>query len=371
MPKQQSRWDMPNKTLGMSATDYVRNNCARLLDRELALDLNAAGFDTNRAAVEKKRERLGIGKMWVHGNSYAPYEATSPISESSFAKYDSPPVIEIDKVVILPDLQMPFHEANFTNRVLELGKSWNVKYAILAGDLLENAALTHFDPAWLPSEEIDTGNIPNKLADDLLDLMADIPKSSKGKLKKIIEKHGRTDNKTVSSISQEWHHARMGIRELIGAFDHNLWIMGNHTGRLLRQMQSPLLPADVKRLFVGDDNRVDVAPYYFAIVKSGGVEWRIVHPKSAGRDDPQIYASKLLCNIVMAHSHHWNLGKDRSGKFFAISTGAMVDESRLPYIATRDQKTFQHLLGATFIMNGKPYLVGEDTDFDAMKKMYG
>lgn len=366
-PKSQSRWDMPNKTLGMSASEYVRDNCARLLDRELAQDLNAAGFDTNRAAVEKKRERLGIGKMWVHGNTYAPYDGFSPIAESSFAKYDSPPVINADRVAIFPDLQFPYANHEFTNKVLDLCRQWEVKHCILAGDVIECSSLTHFDPAWDGSANSE--GISDDVADDLIDAIANMPKKVADEVRKVIEKHGRKTLASATSVSEEWGYAKKHLAQLIKQFDNVVWIVGNHEGRILRQMQSPVLPLDLKKMFVGDEPKISIAPYYYALVNSNGEAWRIIHPKSAGRDDPQVYASKLLCHVVMAHSHHWNLGKDRSGKFFAISTGAMVDERRLAYSSQRDNKSFQHLLGATIIRGGKPWLLGEDSQWELLKKL--
>ena len=367
MAKPQSRWDTPNKTLGMTATEYVRENCARLKDQELASDLYMAGFDTNRAAVEKKRERLGIGKAWAHGNIYMPYNAKSLISESSFAKYDSPPVIEADRVVVLPDIQFPYHHHEFLNHILDLCKAWNVKHCVLAGDVIENSSLSHFDPAW--SGAGNPEGISDSVTDDLLDAMAKMPKKVADEVRSVINKHGRKTITNADGISDEWGYAKKPLATIISLFDTLVWMLGNHEGRLLRQMQSPFLPDHLLKMFVGDDPKISIAPYYYTIVNSGGETWKIIHPKSAGRDDPQIYASKLLCHVVMAHSHHWNLGKDRSGKFFAISTGACVDNARLPYAAQRDNKGFQHMLGATIIRNGKPWLLGEDSDWNLLKKL--
>lgn len=350
-----------------SPDEYISANAAGLTDLVISNTLSkVSGKKVSSDMVSRRRGRvLQIPKTGGPNTTLV----KQVVSQSPFARYDSPPQMESDRVVVLPDLQAPFQNSDFLNRVLDLCDVWNIKHSILAGDVLENATLTHFDPAWLPEENIDTSGIPNKVVDDLLDVLSTLPKAQQNKLKQVIEKHGRADNKTASSIGQEWHHARMVIRELVNAFEKNLWILGNHTGRFLRQMQSPLLPSDVKRLFVGDDPRVDIAPYYYAIVKSGGETWRVIHPKSSGRGDAQWYASKYLQNIVMCHSHHWMMAKDRSGKFFAIESGCIVDEDRLAYVGQRDTKMHRHLLGATIIRDGKPWLLGENSDWDALKKM--
>jgi len=356
-------WSKKIDSLGVTGDEYLKQSSIGMTDAQIAEVITKhTGRKVTFDIVNSHRRRLGIYKTGGPN--------TAVVGVSPYAKYDSPPLIEADKIVILGDVQAPYTHSDFTNRVLDLAKAWGVKHSVLAGDLLEFSSLTHFDPQWVDQRDIETQGIPDKLADDLISLMDSLPKSVKAKMKSVIEKHGRQSNVTASGAGEEWHHARKTIRRLVEFFDHSEWIMGNHCGRLLRQIQSPLVPNDLKRLFADDSDKVHISPYYFCELISNHVKWRVIHPKSAGRDDPQIYASKLLTNIIMCHSHHWNFGKDRSGKFFSISNGCLVDERLLAYVATRDQKTFQHLLGATFIMYGKPYLVGEDTDFDAMGKMY-
>ena len=129
------------------------------------------------------------------------------------------------------------------------------------------------------------------------------------------------------------------------------------------------MPDDLKRMFVGDDPKVQIAPYYYCKIISNGVEWRVTHPKSSGKGDAKWYSSKYLTNTIMAHNHHLVLQMDRSGTYWAIETGMIVDEKRLPYQAQRDTKMDMHLLGATIIRDGKAWLLHQDTSWDLLKKL--
>ena len=71
----------------------------------------------------------------------------------------------------------------------------------------------------------------------------------------------------------------------------------------------------------------------------------------------------------MAHNHQICLQKDRSGVYWAIETGTCVDEMRLPYVAQRQTKADMHLLGATIIRDGFPWLLTEDSPWELLGKI--
>jgi len=359
-------WKDRIDSLNCTADDYLTQNVSGMTDVQIAEVLSKhanrkVSFDT----VNARRRRLGIAKTG------GPNSVVKQIvSQSPFARYDSPPEIESECVVILPDIQFPYHHADFLNRVLDLCDKWKVKDCILAGDVLEFSSLTHFDPAWMDERHAEQDSLSDKAADELIDLIASMPnKAAKDKLRSFIEKKGRKSNKTASGAGEEWHHARIALRELITMFERKIWTMGNHEGRMLRQIQSPMLPDDIKRLFLGEDASVTIAPYYFCRVISGGVEWQVIHPKASAKGDAKWYASKYKSNIIMAHNHQLVMQKDRSGTYWAIETGCMVDEMRCPYVAQRQTKQDMHLLGTTIIRDGKAWLLHEDSPWDLLGKL--
>ena len=341
----------------MTAVEYVTRNAAHLTDSQISKKLTSFGFPCTAGSVEHKRRQLGIAKTGGLN--------THIVSESPFVKYDNPPVVEADRVVIIGDTQFPFHHAEFVNQVLDLCKAWNVRYCVLAGDVIECSSLSHFDPNW---EGGNNNGIPDEVMDDLIELKS-LGKSVSAKLDALIDKHGRRELASAGSVAEEWGYAKNDLRRLVNQFDDIVWEIGNHEGRVLRQMQSPFLPEDLKRMFLGDEPKVRIAPYYFTLIKSGGIDWRVTHPKSSAKGDAKWYASKYLVNVLMAHNHHLVMQRDRSGKYWAIEIGACVDESRLPYVSQRDTKGDSHILGAAIIRDGKCWLLHEESPWELLRKL--
>jgi len=354
-------WKSIIPALKMSGEDYIRQNAMRMTDHDIVHRLASAGVTTTVVAIEKHRYRMGIIKTGGTNSQV--------IGESPFVKYDSPLVIEADRIAILGDIQFPYHEAAFINKVLDLCRIWNVRHCVLAGDVIECASLTHFDPNW--EGEGNSHGIPDEALDDLIAIKQSLVKNSTmaGKLEAIIEKHGRQEKASAGNVSEEWGYAKKDLAKLIQQFDDIVWEVGNHEGRVLRQMQSPFLPDDLKRMFVGEEPKVRIAPYYYTLAKSSGVEWRITHPKSSAKGDSKWYASKYLTNVIMAHNHHLVMQRDRSGKFWAIEIGCCVDERRLPYVSQRDSKGDAHVLGAAILRDGKCWLLHEDVDWETLAKL--
>lgn len=355
-----NKWGTKLSVISATPEEYILANAKFLSDQQIAKFLNSHGFPCTRDTVGKKRQQLGIEKIGGPNNRV--------VEESPFIRYDSPPIIEADKIVIFPDIQFPYHHAEFINHVAGLCKTWNVRHCVLAGDVIENSSLTHFDPNW---ENGNGGNgIPDEVLDDLIELKK-LGRSVSDKLDTLIEKHGRKTLTSAGGVAEEWGYAKKDLRRLVNQFDEVIWSLGNHEGRVLRQMQSPFLPEDLKRLFLGDEPKVKIAPYYYALIKSGGIDWRVEHPKSSTKGDAKWYAAKHLCNIAMAHSHQWMMQKDKSGKYWGVEIGCCVDEMRLPYAAQRSTKQDMHMLGALIIRDGKPWLLSEESDWKLLGKLGG
>ena len=356
MAKHNLLWNTHNEKLGVTPEEYLREYAYTKSDDEIRKIFRKIGFEVSINTMRRQRERMGLVK-----------NALGQVKESTFSQYVEPPYVLADRVAILPDPQFPYHEANFLNNVLGLCEAWKVNHCILAGDVLENACLTGFDPAWVDGSNFDNESVSDTLAEVLTEFMSDLSEPQKAKLKNIMDTH--KGGKSASGAGQEWHEARKALKQVVSYFNKLTWIMGNHEGRILKQLSSPMAPEDLKRLFLGDDPKIKIAPYYYCLVTSAGINWRIIHPKSSGKGDAKIYAAKYLTNIVMAHSHQVMMQKDRSGKFWCVEIGAIVDETRLAYAAQRDNKSDQHLLGALIIRDGFPWLLTEDSPFKSLAKI--
>jgi hypothetical protein len=361
MSKPSIEWGKPSDKLsGLSPDAFITQNAGSLTDNQLTEYLNARGFKVKLATVTGHRNRtLSIAKSGGLN--------THLMKESPFAKYDSPPVINQDRVVVLPDLQLPYQDHEFINHVLSLCQVWNVRHCVLAGDVIENASLTRFDPNW--DGDANPEGVPDVLADALIAIMNKMTTGDANKLKSVIEEFGRKTLPNPSGVGEEWGYARKELAKMIPLFDDIVWVLGNHEGRMLRQIQSPMIPDDIRKLFAGDDARIRIAPYYYCEIISNGIKWRVTHPKSSAKGDAKWYASKYLVNTLMAHNHQLLMQKDRSGKYWAVEVGACVDESRLPYVSQRDSKQDMHLLGSAIIRDGRCWLLHEDTPWSELARL--
>lgn len=354
-------WRDKIPSIRKSAQEIVRERAPIYRDVDITQYLNSVGFECSKDSVSKYRQKMGLRKQ-----SLGTADSGVLIEESPFVKYDSPPIIEADRAIIMPDIQAPYHHHEFMNHVLELCDALNVKTAIWAGDVIENGSLTHFDPNWA-QEGLVNGGVPDALADELIDMGEAMGKKVVEGVRELLLKHGRRVENNPAGVSEEWAHARKTLQAMEKMFDRIEWQMGNHEGRTLRQMQSPFFPEDLRRLFVSE--KVGISPYYYCILKSGGIDWRITHPKPSSKGDAKWIASRYLSNVIMAHNHQLVMQKDRSGKYWAIETGMMVDEMRLPYVAQRDTKGDMHVLGATLVLEGKPILLYEDSPWTLLKRL--
>ena len=117
--------------INKSAREIIRERAPIYRDVDIAQYLTSVGFMCTRDAVSKYRQSMGLRKQ-----ATGLAEAGTLIGESPFAKYDSPPIIETDRAIVMPDIQAPYHHHEFMNHVLELCDVLNVKTAIWAGDVL-------------------------------------------------------------------------------------------------------------------------------------------------------------------------------------------------------------------------------------------
>lgn len=285
------------------------------------------------------------------------------IPESPYPRYDEPPVVEGD-ALILPDCEIPFHHAEFINRCLDLTEAWGIKQMIAAGDLLHFDSLTGWQPPW---KKKNGEGLTEDQERELVDFAMTLPsKKQQAMLDKIMDM-GRAE--AAGGFSEEMKNSRKALNVLNDCFDSFVWVLGNHEGRLLRAIESPVEPSELLNLMKLDEGKWKIAPYYFAYLNSSGERYRIEHPKSVAKCAAEKLASKYMCHILMAHSHALRKDFDISGKFHACQIGHAVDEERLAYAAQRSQTRDAHKLGAAIVRGGYLWILDEHIDWDRMKKL--
>jgi len=289
--------------------------------------------------------------------------APQRIPESPYIRYDEPPILEGD-ALILPDVEIPFHHAEFLNRVLDLADAWGIKQVICAGDLLHMDSISGWEPNWAPSRERTI--LSEEDESRLLAIALSLPRNKQQAIIDIIGESAGLDGKDFSA---EMGFARKALMALDKCFERFVWVLGNHEGRLLRAINSPVNPSELLNLMRLDSGKWEIGPYYYAILRSGGEEFRITHPKSVANGAARGLAAQYHQHILMGHSHKLFMDFDPSGNYWAIQMGHTVDEQRLAYAAQRDAKRDFHKLGSVIVMDGRPYLLHEHTDWERMKKL--
>jgi len=318
--------------------------------------------------------RLGVPNKEVEQRTGVPYSSIAQIKflnknsqplmpASNYPIYDKPLEMEGD-ALILPDLEIPFHHAEFINQVLDLAQVWGLEQCILAGDAVHFDCFSGWEPSWTNPLQ---GGISATAEEKLMSMAMDLPAKYQDRVMEAIVDVGGIDE--APGITSEMKAIRKTIKVLAGVFKKIQYILGNHEGRMLRTINGPMIPEEIFNWLELDQSCWEIAPYYFSILHTPAGDYRISHPKSAAKYAHFKMADKFDCHFAMCHSHNWNKGKSTNGKFWSIQMGCCVDEKRLPYAAQRDNTREAHALGALIIRNGYPYLLSEQTDWEAMKRM--
>ena len=279
------------------------------------------------------------------------------IPKSPMPKWDTPLVSEGD-ALILSDIEAPFQQSEFINRVLDLAYAWGIKTLHLAGDLLHYDSLSAWGSEWTEEQE--------NLQEVLERLLALVDKKKREDGLKLLEEKGILADKTYSG---EIKAARAMFRNLDG-FDNVLVALGNHDDRYLRAIDQATDSTELlHQLDKHKDPRWKIAPYYYTLIETEKGTFRATHPRGAGKNTAIDLAVQMHTHIIMGHSHRWSVNRDPSGKYWCIQTGHCVDESRLAYIMQRDARRDAHVNGATIIRDGFPFVLCPETPWEMMKRM--
>jgi len=281
---------------------------------------------TGRADRAKK---LGFKSPGSYTRSmYMLGAAKVPMSYS--LKYNRAPVIK-ESCLVIADTQIPYHDADFLNRLLDLAVAWGIKQAISGGDFLNMTAFSIFGQK--PEEKV-----WSKERDCAMEVMA-----------------------SLGAAIESW-----------------LLLMGNHEVRLIKAVAEQFEMIDILALLKGPIG-FKGTDYYWCEVKLGGEKWRISHPRNTsvihGRI-PQRLCEKFHANIASGHGHLSGMTPDYSNEFTACDIGITCDPLRLDYYAQRDSIRPAMCQGALILMlsdDGKchPWHIDpRHADWEALKKCY-
>lgn len=289
----------------------------------------------------------------------------SPINKvprSRYYRYDQPPTLEGD-ALILPDVEAPYHHAEFINKAIDLAVTWGIDQFISSGDLLHMDSLTGWGPNWGSGP---TSALSDKDEKKLMDIAMTLTKRKQAAMMEVI---GGLEGITGSDYSTEMIESRKVLQAIDKNFQTCVWILGNHEDRLLRAINNPINPSELLNIMNLPSGKWKIAPYYYGLLISNGETFRITHPKSAADNAAITLATQHHQHVLMGHSHKMRFDWDPSGKYAAVHMGHCVDETRLAYASQRDAKRNAHKLGAVIIRNGHIWLLHEHSDWEALKQI--
>lgn len=252
------------------------------------------------------------------------------VPASPKSKYNKAPIIK-ESCLIIFDAQIPYHDAEFINKLTDLARAWDIQQGISGGDFLNMTAFSTFGQK--PEDKV-------------------------------------------------WSRERDVAKETMSALHTSIpkWmlIMGNHEMFLIRAVAEQFNWEDILAL-VGKPEGFSGTDYFWCIVNIGGAKWRISHPRNIsvihGRI-PQRLCEKFHMNVASGHGHLAGMTPDYSAEYCACDVGVVCDPERLDYAMTRDSTRPTMCQGALILKEGSdgkcyPYWIDpRNTDWEALKKCY-
>lgn len=290
----------------------------------------------------------------------------SRVPQSIYPIYNEPLEMTSEAVLVLPDVEAPFHHAEFLSRVLELAEAWNVKDCILAGDALHLDTFSSFSKSWIKAQN---GNLDEPSEKILVEFAQTLGAKQQGRMMEMIGEMGKREE--TDGASTELKEAGKVLARLADQFENIDLILGNHEGRTLRVFETTLTPDTLLNLVhIPDEQRARwrVAPMYWSILHSGERKFQVEHPSTLGPGSAVNLCAQFHCDILHAHDHELSFQFDVSGKFYAIQMGHCVDEERLAYVSQRHRRRrAAHSLGAVIVRDGIPWLLHARSPFDKLR----
>lgn len=207
----------------------------------------------------------------------------------------------------ISDFEIPYHDADFINKLFTLTSKLNIKKAVWGGDALHMDSFSPFQPELSPDEE-------------------------------------------VSQVDQY-------LPGFLEPFDEIYWFVGNHDQRLqarLRDLGLNVSACNTLRMMLSPDivdefnTKVRLSEYRYM---KAGTDWLLEHPKNTstipGRVAQQL-SSKFHCHTLVGHTHLQS--KSMFNGFWTIETGCCVDIERLRYGQMMHNTRAQMTQGAVLML---------------------
>jgi hypothetical protein len=335
---------------GKSWNDNEQTELIRLFMAGKSTELIAKSVKRTHSAVASKiKELRTLGLLGIR-----------PVVSQSPARIFDDQITAQGDILILPDVEAPYHNADWINKCIDLALTLNVKQLCVAGDFVHFANFSQWAGNFQPQTK---ALIDNPKAAALLAMMDEKQKAA---FVEFAEEMRPSD--PGDGPGPEMQAVRKVTREISGAFETIYYIMGNHEHRKIR-LQGFTEGVDELKRFLELGENWKISSYYYMFL-AGKTISRIEHPIGAGPRTAIDIAIQEHQHVFMGHSHRLARQKDPSGDLWAIQMGHCVDEKkRLQYVMQRTIKRDAHALGALLWYDGYPWLLEQETPFEKMKRM--
>lgn len=143
-----------------------------------------------------------------------------------------------------------------------------------------------------------------------------------------------------SSLGRERYAGNEVMAKLLETFGHVYFSWGNHDARVHKALGYQVPFEEAMKMMLNELSAEQMAKITFSnldhiIVQSDQGPYRINHPKSyssAPLTQARKMASKYLCHIVNAHSHHTAISHDVSGQFVCAELGGFFQQDKTMYL---------------------------------------
>jgi hypothetical protein len=152
--------------------------------------------------------------------------------------------------------------------------------------------------------------------------------------------------------------------------------LGNHEARLLgKALNRQVRTARFKRMITNAEN-VEISSYEWMTMDSPEGPWAIIHPKNAsvipGRVPAEIARNRFSDHHVIGfHGHLWGLTKSTDGKRWVWDVGMCAAPLKMAYAIKSVSTRPVMVQGAGIIYEGRPHPILPNSDFTALRRMYG
>jgi hypothetical protein len=228
-------------------------------------------------------------------------------------RYDDEITTNFERIMILADLHAPRHNVEFLADALQVAYAQDIQQIIWLGDALDNAEFSTYG----------------------------------------------VDDRT-SGFQRNCTYLGEIIHDFAERGFYQIYSSGNHEARLWRatknqlEMESLAYMCGLKDLMDSGDLIVSQNPTVLGSVGN----WLFTHPAVFGAPGttPAKLAERFQKNVVTAHEHAFNLGRDSSDKFWTVSCGGLFQKEMHRYVEHNMTAHRSWVNGFCTIIDGMPKL---------------